>query len=163
MTLKYTLTFFDYWHLGSGLSSGAKLDSTVTKDDDKIPYAPGKTIKGLIREIAEIQGDIEFLHKCYFTNATLAEITKTEIVSNKLQDNLYDILASTKIGDDGIAVDDSLREIEVVVPLSLIGFINNIPTNDDFETLKKSLELIKRMGLNRNRGLGRCIFKVEAI
>ena len=54
MTLNYTLTFFDYWHLSSGLSAGAKLDSTVTKDNDEIPYAPGKTIKGLVREMCEL-------------------------------------------------------------------------------------------------------------
>ena len=47
MTLKYELKFYDYWHLGSGLSAGAKLDSTVTKDSNDIPYASGKTIKVL--------------------------------------------------------------------------------------------------------------------
>ena len=164
MTLKYKLQFFDYWHLSSGLSSGAKLDSTVTKDNDNIPYTPGKTIKGLLREMLEsFEDDIEFLHKCYFTNATLDDNTKKEIVSNNLQDNLYDIIASTKIGDDGIAVDDSLREIEVVIPFTLEGEILDIANQDDYEKLEKSLKMIKRMGLNRNRGLGRCKFEVESV
>ena len=164
MTLKYKLTFFDYWHLSSGLSAGAKLDSTVVKDKNQIPYAPGKTIKGLVREMLELfETDITFLHECYFTNTTLDEITKKEIVSNNLQDNLYDVIASTKIGDDGIAVDDSLREIEVVIPLILEGKILDIKTKDDFDKLSKCLKMIKRMGLNRNRGLGRCNFEVEAI
>ena len=44
MTLKYEIKFLDYWHLGSGLSAGAKLDSTVTKDDEGIAYASGKTL-----------------------------------------------------------------------------------------------------------------------
>ena len=167
MTLKYNLQFFDYWHLSSGLSSGAKLDSTVVKDNDNIPYAPGKTIKGLLREMLELDNDnIDFLHNCYFKNATLPQDTKDEIVSNTLQDNLYDIIASTKIGEKnntketyGIAVTDSLREIEVVIPLTLEGEILNIATKDDFDKLKKALKMIKRMGLNRNRGLGRCEFK----
>ena len=166
MTLKYSIKFLDYWHLGSGLSAGAKLDSRVVKDSDDIPFVPAKTIKGLAREIAEELYDSEFVErcfggegvksgKCYFANATLDETMHKEIVSNKLEDNLYDVIASTKIYN-GIAVDDSLREIEVVIPMSLNGKILDIPSEDDCEKLIKCLKLIKRMGLNRNRGLGRC-------
>ncbi len=171
MTLKYEIKFLDYWHLGSGLSAGAKLDSTVTKDDEGIPYASGKTIKGLVREMAKEFGDIEFLHQCYFKNASLDADTHKEIKTNKLQDNLYDVIASTKIGrkdkfdksgkqieKKDIAVDDSLREIEVVIPMTLYGEILDVP-EDDCDKLIKSLKSIKRMGLNRNRGLGRCEFK----
>ena len=160
MTLKYKIQFLDYWHLSSGLSAGAKLDSTVTKDDDDIPYASGKTIKGLVREMIELEtSNIKFLHQCYFTNASLDETTHKEIKTNKLQNNLYDVIASTKI-ENGIAIDDSLREIEVVIPITLYGKILDV-TDDDYQNLVKSLKMIKRMGLNRNRGLGRCNFIVE--
>ena len=166
MTLHYQLKFYDYWHLGSGLSAGAKLDSTVVKDRDNLPYAPAKTIKGLLREILEEENqDVEFLHKCYFANALLDESTKNEIVSNKFQNHLYDVIASTKIGEknrenevEGIAVDDSLREIEVVIPMVLHGEILDIHSQEDYDNLKNALTKIKRMGLNRNRGLGRCAF-----
>jgi len=161
MILNYEIAFLDYWHLGSGLSAGAKLDSSVTKDEEGIPYASGKTIKGLVREMIEAFGDSEFLHQCYFANASLDEDTHKEIRTNKLQDRLYDTIASTQIGKNGIAVDDSLREIEVVIPISLEGKILDIASQDDFDTLEKSLKMIKRMGLNRNRGLGRC--KIEVI
>lgn len=159
MLLKYELKFFDYWHLSSGLSAGAKLDSTVVKDENTLPYAPGKTIKGLVREMAEEFGEINFLHEAYFSNATLEMQTQHEILSNKLQDNLYDIIASTKIDENGIAEDKSLREIEVVLPLSLYGEIRDV-SPENVEVVKKSLKLIKRMGLNRNRGLGRCEFTI---
>jgi hypothetical protein len=185
MTLKYELKFYDYWHLSSGLSAGAKLDSTVVKDDDGLPYASGKTIKGLVREMALLNGDCDFINRCfgtttdkedicfnknlkeksgecYFTNTTIDEDTKKEIVLNNLQDNLYDVIASTKIGDDGIAVDDTLREIEVVIPLSLYGEILDIPSSEDYARLTQALKMIKRMGLNRNRGLGRCEFFIGA-
>ena len=176
MTLTYELKFFDYWHLGSGLSAGAKLDSTVTKDDKDIPYASGKTIKGLVREMAEFlytSSDSEFIKrcfgnegvdngKCYFKNALLDETTRDEIIFNKLQNRLYDTIAFTEV-KDGIAVDDSLREIEVTIPISLYGEILDIKDKDDYEKLKASLEMIKRMGLNRNRGLGRCEFIMEVI
>ena len=171
MTLHYKLKFFDYWHLSSGLSAGAKLDSTVTKDADGIPYASGKTVKGLVREMAEILYDDLFIKrcfggegidsgKCYFKNASLKKSTKDEIVSNRLQSNLYETLAFTKV-ENGIAVDNSLREIEVVIPITLHGEILDIESKDDYEKLAKSLRMIKRMGLNRNRGLGRCEFTIE--
>jgi hypothetical protein len=182
MTLTYKIQFFDYWHLGSGLSAGAKFDSSVSKDSDKMPFVPAKTIKGLVREMAdEFDYPCDFFDRCfgstskkedkcykekeelkfgecYFKNATLDKTTHSEIKTNKLQNNLYDVIASTRI-KDGIAVDDSLREIEVVIPMTLGGDILDIANQEDYNKLVKCLKLIKRMGLNRNRGLGRCEFK----
>jgi len=170
--LKYELKFYDYWHISSGLSAGAKLDSSVIKDGDELPYVAGKIIKGLVREMAELLEDCEFVRECfgeegaatgecYFSNAVLDESAAKQIKSNDLQDNLYDIIASTKIGENGIAEDKSLREIEVVIPLTLYGEIRDIPNQRYFEAMQKSLEMIKRMGLNRNRGLGRGEFVIE--
>ena len=176
MKLKYELQFFDYWHISSGISGGAKLDSFVTKDNDNIPFIGGKTIKGLVREMGELLNDKDFIKncfgsegiengKCYFANVVLDKDTKKTIIENQLQDNLYDKIASTRIGQknkrneiEGIAVDDSLREIEITIPLILFGEILDIPTKEDYDNLVKSLKLIKRVGLNRNRGLGRCQF-----
>ena len=42
MTINYELKFFDYWHVSSGLSGGAALDSYVVKDAAGLPYVPGK-------------------------------------------------------------------------------------------------------------------------
>lgn len=170
MTLRYKLKFYDYWHIGSGLSAGARLDSTVIKDDG-LPYVAGKIIKGLAREMAELLGEDDFVKecfgvegagmgKCYFSNAVIEQETAKQIISNRLQDNLYDIIASTKIGENGIAEDKSLREIEVVVPLTLCGEIRDVP-DERAEKMTKSIKMIKRMGLNRNRGLGRCEFSME--
>ena len=167
--MKYIVTFLDYWHLSSGLSAGAKLDSTVTRDENGLPYIPGKTIKGLIREMAELTENFDFVTKCFgisneiglchFSNIEIEENTKKFIVKNSLQNQLFDEIASTKIGEDGIAESGSLREIEVVVPISLFGEIKNIP-NEYKQEMIKALKKIKRMGLNRNRGLGRCFINV---
>ena len=121
MTLNYEITFLDYWHLSSGLSAGAKLDSTVTKDKDGLPYVSGKTIKGLLREMAELLKDDAFLKscfgeegidmgECYFSNAKLSLEVSKEIKEHKLQDNLYDVIASTKIGKEDKFKDD--KQIE---------------------------------------------------
>ena len=183
--LKYEVKFLDYWHLSSGLSAGAKLDSTVVKDKDGFPYLSGKTLKGLAREMAEYLDNTLLLKSCfgdegvemgvcYFSNATLNENIAKEIKDNALQERLYDVIASTKIGKedkfkDGkqiekkdIAVDNSLREIEVVVPVTLEGYIDDVPS-DYKEEMIKALKMIKRMGLNRNRGLGRCEITVTEV
>ena len=65
MTLSFEIKFYDYWHLSSGLSAGARLDSTVVKDKDGLPYVPAKTIKGLAREMAELSGDCAFVNSCF--------------------------------------------------------------------------------------------------
>jgi len=169
MNIRYKIEFLDYWHLSSGLSAGAKLDSSVVKDSHNIPYVPGKTIKGLVREMAKLLGKERFVKECfgaegvemgacYFANASLDEAVKKEIHSNRLQSNLYDEIASTKI-EEGMAVDHSLREIEVVVPLTLYGEIADVPT-EYVDDMTRALKMIKRMGLNRNRGLGRCQLEV---
>lgn len=172
MTLKYEINFLDYWHLSSGLSAGAKMDSTVVKDKDNIAYVPGKTVKGLAREMAGLLENDDFVKicfgsegvamgQCYFSNATLDKESRKEIVLHKLQDKLYDEIASTQI-EDGLAVDGSLREIEVVIPLTLKGEVNDVP-EPYREEMSKVLQMIHRMGLNRNRGLGRCTINVEAV
>jgi CRISPR/Cas system CSM-associated protein Csm3 (group 7 of RAMP superfamily) len=167
--MKYKVTFLDYWHLSSGLSAGAKLDRVVTKDENGLPYIPGKTIKGLIREMAELTGNFDFITQCFgsssdmgecnFSNVEIEENTKKTIIKDSLQNQLFDEIASTKIDENGIAQTGSLREIEVVVPISLFGEIKNIPPKYKQEMIK-ALKKVKRMGLNRNRGLGRCAIDV---
>lgn len=48
--IKYSIRFLTYWHAGSGLSSGAQADAVVIKDENGLPYFPGKTLKGIFRD-----------------------------------------------------------------------------------------------------------------
>lgn len=52
----FTLTFDlqSDWHIGSGKEAGAYADSLTIKDDDGLPFLPGKSIKGLLREAFSI-------------------------------------------------------------------------------------------------------------
>jgi len=166
--MKYKIEFFDYWHLGSGMSAGAKLDSLVVKEKG-LPYVPGKTVKGLLRDmveeidsakVAKIFGsEGSDMSENYFSNATLSDSTEEHLLLNKhLVKHLYSSISSTKIEKNGIAKDSSLREIEVVVPLTLYGEIECV--DEETETLlANAMSMIKQIGLNRNRGLGRCQFK----
>jgi CRISPR/Cas system CSM-associated protein Csm3 (group 7 of RAMP superfamily) len=171
MTLKCEIKFLDYWHISSGNSGGAKLDSYVIRDKNNLPYISGKTIKGLVREMADSFEDSEFIKecfglkgvdmgKCYFTDALLSQDIQSEIIKDNLQDYLYHQIASTKITKDGLAEDNSLREIEVVVPLTLYAKVKDVPSEFS-QKLISSFMMVKRAGLNRNRGLGRCQITVE--
>ena len=39
-----------YWQAGTGRSGGALVDSLVNKDINGLPFLPGRTIKGLLRQ-----------------------------------------------------------------------------------------------------------------
>lgn len=51
--ITFAIQFYSPWHCGSGLSAGADVDELVIKDKNGMPFVPGKTIKGLMREAAE--------------------------------------------------------------------------------------------------------------
>lgn len=185
MTLHYKLTFFTDWLCGSGLAAGADVDTLAVKDPDGLPFVPGKTVKGLIREAAEelialkyqslspiFLNTFGFFDKkenyakgtAFFSNATLPEEERDAIVKGKLQPFIFRKISSTAIDENGIAKDHSLRKMEVAVPCTLEGFISSLPDNDDFTAMmKEALLFIKRLGQNRNRGLGRCSFTFKSI
>lgn len=196
----YKIEFYDYWHIGSGLSGGSAADALVLKDKNDFPYIPGKTLKGLIREAAVLLNDLKvkdfdkgnWINKMfgettddyedrikkqkkdstdeenkrvtgflYFTNATLTETLQKGISESKTKDFLYDIVASNEIdADTGTTKKHSLREMQVTVPLTLFAEIQE-HSDEDLKKLNMCLKMIKRMGQNRNRGLGRC--KLEII
>lgn len=164
--MKIAINFFTYWHCGSGSSGGSSVDALVARDSNGLPYIPGKTLKGHIREMAESLNKPEFVDscfgisrdgveqegECYFSNATIEEDINKDLVSY-----LFKNISATKIDSKGLAVTGSLREIEVVVPLRLYATIENCKEKG---LMKKALSQVKRIGLNRTRGLGRCEISV---
>ncbi|MCH7402138.1 RAMP superfamily CRISPR-associated protein [Belliella kenyensis] len=179
-TIKFSIQFYGYWHIGSGLSGGTKADSLVLKDHNKLPYIPGKTIKGLFRHAAEELAALSESYldqdmvqkafgtfgysedsgsKLFFSDAQLSSIHAKEILSLGLSESLYEVISSTKIDELGVAEDKSLRQMEVTIPLTLYGAITDFESKY-YELLSKSATMIKYLGLNRNRGLGRCEIKV---
>jgi len=180
--IRYKIVFLDYWHIGSGVSGGAKFDSSVLKGEDGVPYIPGRTLKGLFREIAEeIKSTLEEKEqekyqkriidtyfgafekergegweggKAYFSDAVVEEREKI----GNYREHLYDYIAGTQL-ENGIAVDHSLREVEVVVPLTLIGEVRGIEKQDK-EEIERILIGLTRLGLKRHRGFGRCRIEI---
>ena len=202
---EYEIQFFNEWHCGSGLAAGADLDALVIKDGQRLPYIPGKTIKGLVREAiedyytfqeTEIPEDFikyfgnskdkdnrkvkyndkqekKFDEKTddnidairfgllFFSNAELPNIERNELTKQHAQDFMYASIASTRIDDNGTASKTSLRKTEVTIPCKLQFYIQSDEeiSKDFLEIINKSVGLIKRIGQNRNRGLGRCQIK----
>ncbi len=177
MELTYKITFLSDWHCGSGLSGGAEADVTVIKDDHNLPYIAGKTIKGLLKEaledMAEVnqctKDDINAIFgieaydkndkKAFFSNATLSKDEREDITPT-LSDFLYRNIASTQIKANGTAKENSLRVMEVCIPITLEGTI--VCNEDQIDLLKKALKWVRHLGVNRNRGLGRCKFETPS-
>lgn len=181
-TINYTITFLSDWHTGSGLGSGAKADAIVVKDEHNLPFLPGKTFKGLLKDAIEDMKDVqrslinvELVEKLFgkenedkstqagdlfFSNATLPENEQAEI-SEELSEFLYRTMSSTTIDENGVAKEGSLRTMEVTVPLTLGGEISATDefSEDEKDLLRKAMLWTRSLGSNRNRGLGRC--KIE--
>lgn len=179
MRIKYRIEMMSEWHVGSGLDAGADADALVLKDEIKLPYIPGKTIKGLLKdslsEICTVKSEYTdlvnqvfgFKNKeesstegnAYFTNAKLSETEQLEIVTNNLSSQLYKNIASTRIKKNGVAKEDSLRTMQVCIPLTLKGSIETEVENAK-EILEKAMKWTRYLGVGRNRGLGRCKFSL---
>lgn len=179
--IKYKIEFFSNWHCSSGLAAGADVDTLVIKDDNNLPFIPGRTIKGLLRDamreligyndltpekINELFGynndkDSYYKKGCVsFTNATLDKSEINTIVKNNLSSFLYKSFTSTAIDENGIAKDSSLRSIETVVPCVLHAILYGVP--EESETyFENAFKYIKRLGLGRNRGYGRCKISID--
>lgn len=182
--MKYSIRFYSPWHCGSGLSAGADVDALVIKDRQGMPYIPGKTLKGLIREAVEeyasLSGkpasdeitrafglpananepNVSVSGQAFFTDGNLDKREYDAIAGHHAQRFLYNKVSSTAIGEDGIAEEHSLRSIETVVPCTLYAEVYDLP--DAISAIfHHCIGLIHHIGLNRSRGLGRCDFKLE--
>lgn len=177
----YQIEFFSDWHIGSGLSVAGDVDMAVLKDENKLPYIPGKTLKGLLRHAAETisqfqnngldnlikeafglktepNSDEESLGQCFFSNAYLSSELQNQIGDST--DYLYRKIASTKIDNKtGTAVDKSLRKMEVTIPLVLVAEISELKEEWGVH-FEKVFKMMKRLGGSRHRGFGRCEFSI---
>lgn len=187
--MKYQIRFLSDWHVGSGLAAGAETDAEVLKDENKHPYIPGKTIKGLLKAalyemIAVKNVDEDAVDKLFgyeikdkeekviktcagslfFSNASLPDVEQKDITPD-LADFLYKNISQTKINANGVAENTSLRTMEVCMPLILEGEIRKFKDgleceilNEEKKLIGMALKWVRRLGVNRNRGLGRCQF-----
>ncbi len=50
-----------YWHAGSGLGSATGADAQVTRTAGGLPFLPGRTLKGILREAVELGARYEWI------------------------------------------------------------------------------------------------------
>ena len=185
---KATIELLSFWHVGSGHGSKGDLDTTVLRDANKLPYLPGRTLKGLLREgmrhLALIEEDADSQTQSLFGKAaeegdfhgsepgslrfTDARIPKdvaaaftTSKQREKLTEGLFDSISSTALEENGQARNQSLRTIEVTVPMQLEATITQTGEDDALPALDKAASFIRALGSHRHRGLGRCTIKIE--
>lgn len=97
-----------------------------------------------------------------FESATLGASWAQWAAAHPLErEMLVSRFASTCIDDEGIAVDESLRVIEISVPLTLRAGVSGL-NRGSIQALNESLPLFLRgLGSHRNRGLGRVSAHLE--
>jgi CRISPR/Cas system CSM-associated protein Csm3 (group 7 of RAMP superfamily) len=192
MDIHYQIEFFSDWHLSSGLSVAGDVDTAVIKAENGLPYIPGKTLKGMLRHAADMilayqtdyQGinadfvkkvfglktdpnnpkddDKEAVGQCFFSDAHLSSELQNSIIKAEQQPFLYRKISSTAIdAATGIAKNQTLRKMEAAVPLVLSAYIADV-AKDDEAKFNILFQLVKRMGLQRHRGFGRCQFSIFA-
>ena len=103
------------------------------------------------------------------SDAVLADDELFYLKDNKdLASGLFRSLHATKINPEtGTAEDQSLRGIEVVIPLILYAEIIEVPGVETVENwaekMRPALALIQAVGAHRTRGLGRAVVTLEDV
>ena len=100
--------------------------------------------------------------EAFFSNAELPKLEQADIVNNRLSNYLYRTRASTAIDTNGIAKQGSLRVMQVCLPTELEGTIS-VATETDLPIFEAAFKWLRHVGVNRNRGLGRCQFSSSKI
>ena len=176
----YKITFYSYWHIGGKDGANMKVDSAVLKDRNGLPYIGGKTMKGLIKDGARfiennqpglfetenfkdtICGLPDRNYSRIKNNVPINKFTSARI-EQELDKSLIGLLihdkSSVELTDNKQAKVHSLRNMEMVIPVELFGTIENFDSS--IKDLKICLSAVKKLGLKRNRSLGRC--KIEIV
>lgn len=190
MKFELKADFQSYWHIGTGRGSGQNLDALVEKDDAGLPYVSGKTLKGLFRDAVykldtwqnkkltdslfgkrteDESRDETTAGILRFNNLELAEKAYLKQNTSYIP-HLFKTHASTTIDfETGTAKEQSLRMIEVVVPMQLTSHISILPglvetalsDEEVFAILQQAASLITHIGANKNRGFGRVNLEVS--
>ncbi len=169
------------WHAGSGLGRAGFVDAQALRDNQGLPYLPGRTLKGLLREGVQLAADAGQLPSqrqaanifgqgddaahatgaapdLFIGDATLDAPTRAWFAqpgNQAKKEYLFLPFASTRLDEHGLAEDHTLRLVELAVPLELAAqaIIPDPATLLDLET---GASLVRWLGSYRHRGLGRC-------
>ncbi|MDR0918760.1 MAG: RAMP superfamily CRISPR-associated protein, partial [Oscillospiraceae bacterium] len=168
----------------TGGGNGSNIDTLSFFDNIGLPVIPGKRIKGLLREQADLlvkygkytSENIEDLFgglggkkgEIYVSDGVLDAYDDLKFELQKyrkeeVSDSFSSLRSRTRIDKDGIAVDHSLRTIQTV--MKGLEFFSTITVESDkyTELLSDCTKILRHIGLNQTRGLGECECVLEKI
>lgn len=185
MTHTLTLVFkiHEFWQSGSGQGSPGYVDMAAMRDAEGLPYLPGRTVKGLLRDacfqldelvhqkptpghndVAAIFGEADAAQTGGSNQGRIrcsdARMPEADRAFFRHEDNnaakvfLFTTLQSTAMAN-GINKDKSLRIREAALPMELTATLSS-SREEDLRRIETALPLIRQLGSNRHRGLGRC-------
>jgi CRISPR/Cas system CSM-associated protein Csm3 (group 7 of RAMP superfamily) len=189
--VKVIFEVLSYWRVGSGFGQAGSLDATCARDQDGLPYIPGRQVRGLFREALNDAIDLGWFDgdvAAYFgtsQSATMAKLSDTKPGSLRFENarlpendrqalrakadgelisRLFATKRSTAIdAQTGTAQKRSLRFTEVAIPMILQTEVTPLANAPENwkNHLQKAAPLIRGIGNGRNRGLGRVIVTCE--
>jgi len=186
------------WHPGTGRGEGPGADAVVNTDAAGLPFLPGRTLKGLLREGARIAAaagalNPDLLARVFGHDGAGDDATRYRTVAGALhlssatvgedpadaqawqewarenaaaRAHLFRTVASTRLDDNGVAADGTLRTVQVAVPVPLVataalGDAVSVTKAEALTALRTAAPLVYALGAHRTRGLGRCIITVR--
>lgn len=173
----------DYWHCGAGHGAGRLLDAAVAKTPAGLPYIPGRTVKGLMRDVVRqaerwghlAEGTTEALFgsesqagtrfdstqgALRFSDARLPEPWERYAASDEgkaVLPSLYEQISTTSLDEHRIAKERTLRRVEVSVPCTLISewtLLDEGQRAAAHAALTLAAPLLRHLGSSRHRGFG---------
>jgi CRISPR-associated protein Csx10 len=158
--------------LCSSNNTGGIIDAQVILDENGLPYFPGKTFKGLLKEsfieVLEFRGvknKSEIINTLFgeegtFTNAGILSFTNFYTTKKSISSSseIFQTINKTSIDENEIAKEGSLRTFKVLDPTSGIEFKSEIILNlkdPELNYFKEAVLNLRRAGLGRNRGDGK--------
>ena len=190
-----TITLKSDLCVGSGYSYAGVIDSDTCYDDVGLPYIPGKRLKGCFRDTVENYLGVLYgknlIDKVFGTrgasksgsirigNAFIDNYDDIhKLLKNKSSDDtiyssqnvlgLYSrVIGQTKIDENGVAEDSSLRYTRVINRFSprneemvFKAEISGSLDDEEKDMFESAVKATRNIGLKRNRGLGSVICRV---
>jgi len=229
------LDLVSYWHAGTGRGDGPSVDAVVARTKEGLPYLPGRTVKGLVREavrlaqraglLAEVARQLKTAEEeqiadtlsdtdapaaedrrvaqwvtdwfgsdllrdagnnrerqdnrerqleearfqtkagsLRFGSATLGDAWAAWAAAHPIERQaLVRTFASTRIAADGTAADQTLRAIEISVPMTLRAAVDGLDVASAAAIGAAVPLFLRGVGSHRRRGLGRVAARLEVL
>ena len=172
------IEILEYWHAGTGRGGGPLSDAVAVRSSAGLPYLPGKTVRGLVREgvqqaedcglvpsgtVASLFGNARREGLLRFSSAELDPLLEkwAGTADPPYVEAFFERISGTRIDrGTGQVAEKTLRTIEVAVPLTLESTIHSLSEDEVFDRIAAGLPFVRGLGSQRRRGLGRAAFRL---